>query len=51
MTLHNLTFVSGLMADLRAAIAEDRLAERGGRVQTGLFARCCARSFSRLIVS
>ena len=46
VTLHNLTFVSGLMADLRAAIAADRLAEGRRRVQTGLCARRRARSSS-----
>ena len=35
VTLHNLTFVSGLMADLRAAIADDRLAATADAFRRG----------------
>ena len=35
VTLHNLTFVSGLMAELRAAIAADRLADAADAFRRG----------------
>ena len=51
MTLHNLTFVSGLMADLRAAIAAGRLAEVADALRGALrpLQRCA--SSSCLLVS
>ena len=42
ITLHNLTFVSALMAELRAAIAADRWPTSMDRVQAGLFAFAAA---------